>query len=108
MIKADLKKADIPVKTALGVVDFHALRHTFITRLARSGVSPAVAKTLARHSTITLTMDRYTHTLMSDQRAALNRLPNLDIKMATNQAIRTGTDGDLSKTLVRVLVRSWE
>jgi hypothetical protein len=39
------------------VVDFHALRHTFITRLARSGVAPAVAKSLARHSTIVLTMD---------------------------------------------------
>jgi integrase len=57
------------------VVDFHALRHTFITRLARSGVTPAVAKSLARHSTITLTMDHYTHTLIGDERAALNMLP---------------------------------
>jgi integrase len=57
------------------VVDFHALRHTFITRLARSGVTPAVAKSLARHSTITLTMDHYTHTLIEDERAALDRLP---------------------------------
>ena len=39
------------------VVDFHALRHTFITRLARSGIAPAVAKSLARHSTITVMMD---------------------------------------------------
>jgi integrase len=59
------------------VVDFHALRHTFITRLARSGVAPAVAKTLARHSTIVLTMDHYTHTLIEDERAALDRLPAL-------------------------------
>jgi NAD(P)H-flavin reductase len=28
------------------VVDFHALRHTFITRLARSGVVPAVLEGL--------------------------------------------------------------
>jgi len=34
------------------VVDFHALRHTFITLLARSGVAPALAKSRARHSTI--------------------------------------------------------
>jgi len=59
------------------VVDFHALRHTFITRLARSGVTPAVAKSLARHSTIVLTMDHYTHTLIEDERAALDRLPTL-------------------------------
>ena len=38
---------------------FHALRHTFITNLARSGVHPKTAQSLARHSTITLTMDRY-------------------------------------------------
>jgi len=38
-------------------VDFHALRHTFITRLARSGVVPAVNKSLARHSGIVLTRD---------------------------------------------------
>jgi hypothetical protein len=61
------------------VVDFHALRHTFITRLARSGVVPAVAKSLARHSTIVLTMDHYTPTLIGDERAALDRLPNIDV-----------------------------
>ena len=36
--------------------DFHSLRHTFITRLVRSGVKPKEAKALARHSTITLTI----------------------------------------------------
>ena len=56
------------------VVDFHALQHTFITRLARSGVVPAVAKSLARHSTIVLTMDHYTHTLIEDEWEALDRL----------------------------------
>jgi integrase len=64
------------------VVDFHALRHTFITRLARSGVVPAVAKSLARHSTIVLTMDHYTHTLIGDERAALDRLPAIDATRA--------------------------
>jgi integrase len=47
------------------VVDLHALRHTFITRPARSGVAPAVAKSLARHSTIVLTMDHTTRTRSS-------------------------------------------
>ena len=45
--------------------------HTFITWRVRSGVTPAVAKTLARHSTITLTLDYYTHVLVGDDRAAL-------------------------------------
>lgn len=49
------------VDAAGRVADFHALRHTYITNLATAGVSPKTAQTLARHSTITLTMDRYTH-----------------------------------------------
>ncbi len=81
------------------VVDFHALRHTFITRLARSGVVPAVAKSLARHSTITLTMDHYTHTFIEDERSALARLPELGTKAGAKEYVRaTGTDDALSHT----------
>ena len=43
--------------------DLHANRHTFITNLARAGVSPKTAQTLARHSDIRLTMNVYTHRL---------------------------------------------
>ena len=59
------------------VADFHALRHTFISNLAAGGVHPKTAQVLARHSTITLTMDRYTHSLHQDQLQALDVLPDL-------------------------------
>ena len=62
MIRRDLESADLPYETEEGVCDFHALRHQFITNLARCGVYPKVARVLARHSTIVLTMDRYSHT----------------------------------------------
>lgn len=55
--------------------DFHALRHQFISNLARGGAHPKEAQALARHSTITLTMDRYTHLGIMDLTAALERLP---------------------------------
>ena len=75
MLKVDLAAAGIPYKDEAGrFCDFHALRHTFISRLARAGVSPAIAKDLARHSTITLTIDHYTH-VQDEQRGALRRLP---------------------------------
>jgi hypothetical protein len=77
MLKVDLKAADIPYKTAEGFADFHCLRHTFISRLAQAGVHPTIAQSLARHSTITLTMDRYTHVRSADQRAALSALPGV-------------------------------
>ncbi len=56
------------------VVDFHSLRHGFITHLVVANVPPKVAQALARHSTITLTMDRYTHLEISDLVEALGRL----------------------------------
>jgi hypothetical protein len=66
-----------PTDAAGRVADFHALRHTFITNLARGGVHPKVAQQLARHSTITLTMDRYSHTLIGEAADALKALPNI-------------------------------
>jgi len=60
-----------------GRADFHALRHTFISNLAASGVHPKLAKELARHSTISLTLDRYTHVGLVDMNAALESLPGI-------------------------------
>ncbi len=67
MLRMDLCDANIPYGNDAGrVADFHALRHTFITNLVRGGVHPKVAQQLTRHSTITLTMDRYSHTIVAD------------------------------------------
>ena len=73
------------------VADFHSLRHTFITNLARSGVHPKAAQTLARHSTITLTMDRYSHTLIGEQAEAVKGLPDLTGPVVDERR-KTGTD----------------
>jgi len=60
------------------VADFHALRHTFISNLARSGVHPKLAQDLARHSDVNLTLSRYSHTELTEQAAAVASLPSLD------------------------------
>ncbi len=111
MLKADLEVAGIPYKDEAGrYVDFHALRHTFVSSLSKSGVSPKVAQSLARHSTIGLTMDTYTHIGLYDERAALEKLPELpDIDENKNKgnkavALKTGTDGlpiEESKTMYK-------
>ena len=75
-----------------GVVDFHALRHTFCTLLARSGVHPRVMQAMARHSDPKLTLSRYTHVETAEQAAALDLLPDLSTPEAA-QARATGTDG---------------
>jgi len=93
MLRVDLKAAGIPYRDGAGrVVDFHALRHTFITNLARTEAHPKIAQELARHSTITLTMDRYTHTLRGQQVDALENLPDLSMSPPEDLAA-TGTDG---------------
>jgi integrase len=100
MLKRDLERAGIAYRDANGLVaDFHSLRHTFITNLCRAGVAPKVAQTLARHSTITLTLDRYTHVNLYDQAGALESLPALESARAEKpepQSLRaTGTDDTL-------------
>ena len=54
--------------------DFHSNRHTFITNLAKAEVSPKMTQTLARHSTINLTMNTYTHVNMEEKSLAVGRL----------------------------------
>ncbi len=56
--------------------DFHANRHTFISNLAKSRVSPKVAQTMARHSDINLTINVYSHVKMDEQTAAISALPS--------------------------------
>ena len=78
MKKTDPQLAGIPYIDAHGLyADFHALRHTFITNMMKSGVNPKTAQALARHSTIDLTMNVYTSLTVTDQAAALNMLPGI-------------------------------
>ncbi len=65
------------------IVDFHSLRHTFASNLAKAGVTPKAAQELLRHSTIALTLDRYTHVGLYDLGSALSSLPGLEVKTVT-------------------------
>lgn len=71
MLRHDLENAGIPYETPEGTADFHALRHSYISTLTRSGVHPKMAQTLARHSTVELTLGRYSHVKLKEQADAL-------------------------------------
>jgi integrase len=78
MVRHDLAAAGIPYQDDAGrFFDFHAMRGQFIGLLATKGVHPKVAQVLARHSTITLTMDYYKDLDMLDVARALDKLPEL-------------------------------
>ena len=90
MLRRDLDVAEIPYATDSGFADFHSLRHTFVSNLAAAGVHPKLAQQLARHSTITLTMDRYSHVGLLDMTTALESLPT--VPALESQSLRaTGT-----------------
>ena len=94
MLRPDLELAGIKYQTDDGVADFHSLRHTFGTLLAKSNVMPQVAQKLMRHSDINLTMGIYTHLLHSDKANALAKLPKIESK----KQVKTGT-ADVSENL---------
>ncbi len=78
MIRIDLDAAGIPYSDDEGNdYDFHALRHQFITELARAGVSLRSAQELARHSRPELTANIYTHLSIKDTAADVERMTPL-------------------------------
>ena len=95
LIRADLEAAGIPYRDASDrVADFHSLRHSYISTLARSSASVKVVQTLARHSTPTLTFSVYAHVGLFDQAGALAALPDLGPTTTTAEPLAaTGTEG---------------
>ncbi len=80
--------------------DFHATRHTFITNLARAGVAPKTAQTLARHSDIRLTMDVYTHIDLAEKTAAVRQLPGPAQWIGSIRATQRGNLGHFESPAV--------
>jgi integrase len=75
MLRFDLARAGIPYKEGGAFFDFHSLRHECGTLLVARNVNLKVVQQVMRHSTITLTMDRYAHTEERDLLAARDLIP---------------------------------
>ena len=56
---------------------FHDLRHSAATILLSMGVHPKQVQELLGHSSITITVDRYSHVLPSMQRDMIDRMDDL-------------------------------
>jgi integrase len=81
MLRIDLEAAQVPyaVEGRDGPLyaDFHALRHSYVALLDRSGATLKEAMQLARHSDPKLTMARYGRAQLHDLAEAVRRLPSL-------------------------------
>jgi len=74
--KKTKKKAGIAYKTDQGYFDFHALRHTYLTRLGESRLPLASIMALGRHSSAELAA-HYMHDDVAQSRAAIEAMPGL-------------------------------
>jgi len=68
------------------VIDFHALRTTHGTQLARAGVAPQIAQWIMRHADFRTTNKHYTVLGLTDTAKAVDALPG--IKAGDDQAAR--------------------
>lgn len=72
-LKRLCKEAGIEYKT------FHALRHTYITRLAENNIQPKIAQVLAGHSDYSTTMNVYTHISDQQKQQAIDIITNNNV-----------------------------
>lgn len=88
--KADLKAAKIEFLNEQNQrADFHSLRHTLATNLARVGTSPRIAMEIMRHSDIKLTTKTYTDAGLLPVSDAVIKLPSLLATKPTSTQIGT-------------------
>jgi integrase/recombinase XerD len=96
MIGEDLVAAKIERTTTEGVVDFHALRVFYVTQLCRTIRNPKTIQTLARHSTMELTMKVYAKVNPSDAAIAIDEVQIGTKKL--NQDETTSNNGKQKKS----------
>ena len=80
MLRIDLDAAGIPYIEGGLYADFHALRHSYIALLDKSGATLKEAMQLARHSDPKLTMKVYGKARRHDLAGSIDRLPSLGEK----------------------------
>lgn len=100
LLREDMHAAGLPEHDPAGRPrNFHSLRHSFGSSLARAGVSPKVAMELMRHSDVNLTLKRYSHTFLPDRADAIEKLPDLSTGPESDAMRATGTYDESSAAI---------
>lgn len=69
--KKFLNKIGVPYRK------FHALRHTFATRIMEVNVHPKIAQELLGHASVDITMNVYSHVLPEQKREAIEKIKEI-------------------------------
>lgn len=75
-------------KSSLPYIRIHDLRHTRASFLLKAGVHPKVVSERLGHSSVTITMDRYSHLLPGIQEAAAKFDELVQLAPAQSQKLR--------------------
>ncbi len=95
LVRKDLKAAGLPLRTACGIRNFHAIRNSFISMLLEGGTDPKTVQMLARHSDINLTLSYARPPRDSDVRAINGlRLPGPTEQQAKGKRRKGSGEGD--------------
>lgn len=83
-------------------ISFHGIRHSYATRLAENNVHPKVTQSLMGHSTISTTLDIYSHvsnTMVDSSRETLTELFKLDPKTLSTPDNKPSNNHDTIKDI---------
>jgi len=69
--RAMLKRCRVPYR------NFHALRHTFATRAIEQGVDAKTVSEILGHKNVSITLNRYSHSLMSHKAEMMNKIGSM-------------------------------
>ena len=76
-------------REGLPPIRFHDLRHTAATLMLNAGVNPKVVSEMLGHTSVAITLDRYSHVIPTLQDDAVRRLDEL-LRVAPRLGVRTG------------------
>jgi integrase len=103
-LTVDLASAGVAAETEAGVVDAHALRHTFATWLAEA--PERIVTALMRHTPDTLAGRTYQHVDVESLRAWLKLLPDLTAPVGADAATqRKAAGAEMLDPVLRAVLR---
>jgi len=89
-------------RASVDPVSFHGIRHSYATRLAENNVHPKVTQSLMGHSTISTTLDIYSHVsnkMVDSSRETLANLFKLDSINLSTPAKNPTDDNDIIRDI---------
>jgi integrase len=109
MLAIDLRRADIPLETSQGMVDFHSLRVTAINLLMSQGASAVETQAFARHQSLQMTLGIYGRAQANRMSALVETLAEaLQVQPVCAPAVHAQAVGKTSSTPVLVMTRDPE